>query len=645
MSEFEATNVASSHDDEASSADARAISAEFLSALMSLIPDSAVVVDSKGLIVSVNEHAEALFGYPPGSLAGRAVETLVPERVRPRHRTHRSAFVAEPMVRPMGVGLDLAGRRRDGSEFPLDISLAPIVNAGERLVIAAIRDVTEQRRASAAQAELAAIVQSSSDAIISTTLYGSVTNWNPAAERLLGYPASEILGEHIATLVPDHASAVLEELLEAASQSRYREALTTRWLHQDGSEVEVSVSISPLRHQGSETLGFSLIVRNDSERKKAEDDLRRMLAEEERLQRQHATAAEIRLSLLSGASLDESLTLICQRASELVGAPVTVICAMNAGRVRIVAGVGVATEMLGASLSPGQSFAEEVMNRNEAIEVSRRSEHSWVEVPENLPDGPTYGIPVIVAGSAAAALVFVRPSDARGFDTTARAFAEALGAQAALAFEIERSRRDREQMMLIGDRERIARDLHDHVIQRLFAAGLGLQASLAWVEESKALERISEAVDVLDETIREIRNTIFSLSHQEEIVPPLRSQILDVAQQSSTSLGFPPSLDFTGPVDVSLRSNLNSHVLACVREALSNVVRHAQATEVLVQLKITEGTLLIAVTDNGVGMGTATRSSGLSNLRERARLLNGTFEIADAPGGGTRLEWTVPLGD
>jgi len=111
----------------------RAISSELLSAVVSLIPDASVVVDEDGVIVSVNQHAEELFGYPLGSLAGIKIETLLPERARSRHRQHRSAFNAQARSRPMGEGLELTGRRRDGSEFPIDISLAPIVSAGEQL--------------------------------------------------------------------------------------------------------------------------------------------------------------------------------------------------------------------------------------------------------------------------------------------------------------------------------------------------------------------------------------------------------------------------------------------------------------------------------------------------------------------------------
>jgi len=644
LSETNAVNEVRPCEERPKPADTRSISTELLSAVMSLIPDAAIVADGDGRIVSGNQRAERLFGYLPGSLIGLPIEELVPERARRRHRGHRSAFLVGPQDRPMGAGLELTGRRRDGSEFPLDISLAPIVNAGERLVVAAIRDVTEQRRATASQAELAAIVRSSLDAIISTALEGHITSWNPAAEELLGYRRADIVGEHISTLVPEHASAVFEELLEEAAMKGHPGALDTQWRHRDGHEIEVAVSVSPLKDQSGSLLGFSAVARDITERKAIERDLRHLLVEEERLQRQHAATAEIRLALLSGASIEEALTLICARASELVDAPEAVICVKDADGVRIAAAVGWAAEMVGTTLPPGLSFAEQVIDRGEPIEISQRSESSLIEVPKTLPDGPTFGVPIITDGAARGSLTFVRKPGGPAFDAAVRVFAEVFGTQAALAFELERARKDRDEMALVGDRERIARDLHDHVIQRLFAAGMGLQGSLALVAEPRARQKVSEAVVLLDATIREIRNTIFGIARPDGHHPLLRSQVVELAQEARSALGFEPWVGFEGAIDAGVPDRVGPHVLACVREALSNVARHAGARTVRVELVMAEGTLVVAVTDDGVGFRPSARSSGLANLDERARLLGGSLEVSTHPGGGTRLQWSVPIG-
>jgi PAS domain S-box-containing protein len=457
--------------------DSRVIASELLGAVVSLIPDAAVVADPEGRIVSVNAHLEQLFRYSSGSLTGLSVEILIPERVRRRHQGLRASYMDDPQIRSMGAGLHLTGRRSDGTEFPIDISLAPITNSGNQLVVAAIRDVSQQRQAAAAQAELATIVSSSSDAIFTTSLDGHLTNWNPGAETLFGFNKEEILGQHIATLVPGHASDVLEELLGAAADNRHHAALDTRWSRKDGREVDVAVSISPLKDSAGEVIGFSSIVRDISVRKSAENEVRRL----------------------------------------------------------------------------------------------------------------------------------------------------------------------REHNVLIDDRERIARDLHDHVIQRLFAAGLGLQSSLAWIAESNARTRVSESVDILDEIIREIRNTIFSLGSQDDNELNLRAQILDVVRQTSTALGFDPSIEFDAAEEIAIPSRVISDAVACVREALSNVARHAHASHALVQVEVDATALRVTVSDDGIGIGPNSRTSGLGNLAERARLLGGTFEITNASTGGTRLQWVVPM--
>jgi PAS domain S-box-containing protein len=609
---------------------------------MSLMPDAAGVVDTSGRIVSLNPQAEELFGYPPGTLAGVPIETLVPERARHRHRQHRSGFIAAPEIRPMGADLELTGRRRDGHEFPLDISLAPITSGGADLVMAAVRDVTDKRAAVAAQTELAAIVRSSLDAIMSTTLEGTITSWNPSAEALFGYSLEEILGTHVATLIPPESSGVFEELLALATEGSSRGARDTRWRHRDGDDVNVAVSVSPLRDEGGSLLGFSFMARDISERKRAEEELRRLFAEEERLERQHAATAEIRLALLSDVSLNESLGLICQHAGELLGAPVAVISLRDAGQLRVMAATAAASELLGVTLPVQASFAERVLLSGQHLLVTRRSAASSVGVSPSVPDGPTLGIPVVVGGVASAVLTVVRREGAAEFSVADLAVAENLAAQAALALELERARQDRERMMLIGDRERIARDLHDHVIQQLFATGMALQSTLPLVERSLVGDRLTDAIDSLDEIIREIRNTIYNISRPFDETH-LRAQIVELVEAAEPSLGFAPSVRFEGPVDAGVSTAAVPHVFAVLSEALSNAARHARATAVLVQVSISDGSVSVTVIDDGVGATDGNRGSGLSNLEERARILGGRFAVTLPAGGGTRLDWVVPL--
>jgi signal transduction histidine kinase len=210
--------------------------------------------------------------------------------------------------------------------------------------------------------------------------------------------------------------------------------------------------------------------------------------------------------------------------------------------------------------------------------------------------------------------------------------------------ELARHRRDAERFAVFEDRDRIARDLHDLVIQRLYATGMSLESMSARMGESDTGRRISGAVDALDETIKEIRSAIFSLhSRPATDEPGLRARILEVVDEAVGALGFAPSLRMSGRLDdAELLAGAGEHLLGALREALSNAARHAQASRVEVTVEAGQE-LVLVVRDNGTGLKESGRRSGLANLAERAELLGGTMRAGPADGGGTELEWRVPL--
>jgi signal transduction histidine kinase len=260
--------------------------------------------------------------------------------------------------------------------------------------------------------------------------------------------------------------------------------------------------------------------------------------------------------------------------------------------------------------------------------------------------GPFLLVPINTSHGVGGVLGVVRQAGRVPFNPEEVRVVESFGQQAGLAIDLDRAQTDREQLALIGDRERIARDLHDHVIQRLFAVGMSLQSASHSITDQTVLERIGESVEELDATIRDVRSTIFSLSLRatEKGDSSARARILDVASAAVPALGFQPRLQFDGPVDTKVAEELVPDILAVVREALSNTARHAHASRVDVRVDAHDD-LVITITDDGDGIGEITRTSGLANLQARAETRGGTMTVGRGDDHGTRLCWRVPFGD
>jgi two-component system sensor histidine kinase DevS len=208
----------------------------------------------------------------------------------------------------------------------------------------------------------------------------------------------------------------------------------------------------------------------------------------------------------------------------------------------------------------------------------------------------------------------------------------------------EELQRAHQVLALVDDRERIARDLHDTVIQRLFAVGLSLQAALTRTAPGEPVhDRMQLAIDEIDTTIRDIRSSIFALHTRQPFTESLRDDVLTIAREATRVLGFDPSVTFDGPVDTVATGEIREHVLATLREALSNVTKHARATAVTVELIVEAGELRLCVRDNGAGLENSVPGNGLRNMSERASACGGSCAIAPAsPAGGTLVEWRIP---
>lgn len=625
-------------------------SAELIDAVLGVVPDAAIVTDAQGLVVAANPGAEAIFGYPPGALAGVAIDTLVPERFRADHAQQRAAYGSHPAPRPMGTGPELWARRLDGTEFPTDISLAPLGVPERPLTLAVVRDVTGRRADWEAGAWLAAIVSSSEDAIVSMDLGGTLTTWNPGAERLLGYSTDEICGESVSRLVPESLRVDVDEQMARVRAGVHLPTRDTVRLHKDGHEVEVAEALSLIREPSGNATGISAMLRDITARKRAERELRRLLVDGQRRERWLGSISEVRLSMLAGGGLEQWLTLIARRVSELSdadGITVSVVKRNDDTHLEVIATHGgPVLDLRGQLVSIEGTAAGRVFSTGRTTVTTDPSSVLGVDEPDAVPSGlgPLLLAPITTSHGNDGVLGVVRLVGRAGFSPEEIRVVESFGQQAGLAIELDRAQNDREQLAIMGDRERIARDLHDHVVQRLFAVGMALQATSRSIEDPPALERIGESIEELDATIRDVRSTIFSLALRtsDRVGTSTRARLLDVTSMAAQVLGFQPRLQFDGPVDTKVPEELVPDVLAVVREGLSNTARHAKASRVVVRVDVHDD-LTITVTDNGVGMGDTTRSSGLANLRTRAEERGGSMTVGMADKRGTRLQWWVPL--
>ena len=375
----------------------------------------------------------------------------------------------------------------------------------------------------------------------------------------------------------------------------------------------------------------------------------RLYDEARRQQRWMRASAEVSQLLLSEADADEVLALVTGLALELSGADLVALALQAGDGTRLViehaAGDG-AEEALGLVLPVSGSVSGLVLGSGKPLSLEDFGSDDRVApaAREHLRLGPAVVFPLGAPGNVRGILTAGRHPGSMPLAPPAVEMLVSFAAQAGVGVELASHRRDAERVAVFEDRDRIARDLHDLVIQRLYATGMSLEGMSARMGDSDAGRRISSAVDALDDTIKEIRSAIFSLqSRPAADQPGLRPRVLEVVDETADTLGFAPSLRMSGRLDdAELLADAGEHLLGALREALSNAARHAHASRVDVTIEVGRE-LVLVVRDNGTGLKESGRRSGLANLTERAELLGGTLRAAPADGGGTELEWRVPV--
>ncbi|CCH34537.1 GAF domain-containing protein [Actinosynnema sp. NPDC047251] len=347
---------------------------------------------------------------------------------------------------------------------------------------------------------------------------------------------------------------------------------------------------------------------------------------------------EVTNALLTGTPDRDSLRLVAVRArlaADGVNAVLALPDAQGELAVRVMDG-----ELRGFTVSREGSASREVYATGRT------------KVLDGLPGhfdriGPVVIVPLAAGERILGVLMVARARDHRVFDASDVALVESFARQAALILEFTRATGAGRRLAVLEDRDRIARDLHDLVVQRLFGLGLGLQGLNGLVEQPLVVERLADFVSEVDQTIREIRRTIFSLQEPPAGSASLRVQLMRVVQDSSRLLGFEPALAADGPIDSLVPDHVRPDLLATLREALANAARHASARKVQVQVEVDRDAteLRLVVTDDGDGLptGRARHTGGLVNMAARAARWDGTCEVHSEVGKGVTVTWSVPL--
>ncbi|MFI7625871.1 GAF domain-containing protein [Microbispora rosea] len=353
-------------------------------------------------------------------------------------------------------------------------------------------------------------------------------------------------------------------------------------------------------------------------------------------------SAEITRSLLSGAETPRVLTLIARRARRMAGADTAAILLPEGGglTLRVAIADGVPGPARRRRLPVEGSLAGQAFLRAEPRVVTDLSDTDFLTATGEA--GAACAVPLGAPGAVRGVLSLARRPGRVPFSRAEVCMVHSFAGHAAVALELDEARRDAERLGLLEDRDRIAKDLHDVVIQRLFAVAMTLTGATRLVERPEAAARLRTAIDELDGTIRQIRSTIFALRAPAD-APGLRARLVELVEGAREPLGFLPALCMDGQLDTRVPAHVGDHLLAVAREAISNVVRHAHATRAAVTVRLDKDRLTLLVEDDGVGLPARGRRSGLRNLCDRAESLGGSCAAETGAAGGTRVCWSVPL--
>ena len=612
-------------------------------ALLDALPDGILAVDSEGVIRLASGELAKLSGYTAEELLGRSVETLIPSRYHLRHTEHRAAYrIAGHPTRTMGGGLKIVLLAKDGTEIPVDIGLRPLETPEGTLVVGAVRDARErvarEEELRESQERFELLINGVRDyALYRLDPEGRVASWNSGAERIKGYRAEEVIGRSFSIFFIDEEfqAGRPAEILRSAAETGHFEEQGWR-VRKGGARFWADVAITALHDETGKLRGFAKVTRDITEFKRGQDRLQALL--------------EIGQKILAGEPAETLLATVCRRAREIADAAIATI-SMPAGdgaNLAVQVADGARADLLRGMLMPlAGSLAGEAMRTSRSVNVADPAGDPRSHGPaiHGAGFGPTLVVPLKAGGLVFGALAVAKQPGESAFGPEQQQVVELFAAQASVAVEYTRVRAELGRLAILEDRERIGRELHDGVIQSLFAVGMNLQATAFTAGQPEVADRIEKAVTEIDNAIRDLRNYIFGLRPgllaDRQLDQAIRRLADDVAEESG--------LTVVADLDPHLAARLSpiaGDVVQLVREALSNAARHAGPGTCRVTLAEAGGWAVLEIADDGLGFdagAVAGHGQGLPNLRERAAALKGSMELESAPGRGTTVRIRLPL--
>ena len=369
----------------------------------------------------------------------------------------------------------------------------------------------------------------------------------------------------------------------------------------------------------------------------------RRFAESEQRRRWLDASGELTPLLLSGQPGQPDMLITKHAAAAAEADFATLAAPYGADQVIVTGATGaVAANLMNRTAPLAESLAgQAILTGKPSLVAGDRREAATDALDADT--GPLMIVPLAAGDQVRGALMLGRLAGRPGFTETDLDMAASFAGHAAVALELARARADQITLARMEDHDRIAGDLHDHVIQELFALGMTLQSHATRADPATA-ERTNGYVDTLDEVITKIRTSIFGLRQPCHAPAGLPGRLLEIVEEHTPQLGFTADISFAGRVDLNMNTALADDILAVTREALSNCARHAHATAISVSLALQDGLITMDITDNGRGPGTPARSSGLTNMRRRAERNGGSFQLTAPGSGGTHLTWTARSG-